>query len=1170
MDFRDVPWETAVSVLRQVAASHPLQTPGCVDHDAACPSENATPVRERFMDPLGAMGGPIGDAEQTNAGPSNQHISPNHVSTWNETRNNEDGEPATGTEDGGEVELRNVLSEWSIRRRAFVQSARQSDGHVVRVKNTHAPGGVEINSFVATNTTAGGRLSRLNDVTCLRREETSKTMQAETIEKLQKLITEINNGWADSNRLEALLHTVKVASLLDQQYPVVPGGVFTHGTTSFNVGKFKHAVVHQTQFYPILFGLVADVLDKAGDSIYHRVFQKAQFDDDTHKRHSVLADDFTSDDVNEDARKTCRNWFRKIDAVEHLVPRLYLQLATMACHRFVANKPPFENLERIISQIKTIEDPLVKAFITAYASKTSAVLTTFRAYRTTHFPKYSRYLMHLKIGTLFRDSVTSFVDGVDRFDFVQYSRTKRNHAKHAERLAKEKREEEGDLIDALDYFLDSMFDDQSDDDDEEGDGEGDAKNTKNDGFLFSAEHERNRCLRDITSARLVALAPALEWTVTCFVKRCDENALCEFLWDVGERKNANQFLVARIARVMLQRVSNESTATHAERLLALVKGLSRGAHASSHANEYDDDHDDDTKQTTSNDLVEMCFCIGARLAENPPSSSAASRAAFQTAWEVVCGVSGRSSVTLGGFLKCADAWLEFNKKHVDCFFTDTVSAVYLAAVAKRVGEEKNDLDVFASEFVERIVSRSLRSALECDDRDREQDKKGSSQGITGSVSPFLTLATSPEVIALTKRLTGSSRVLWRVSALCGFSDHKNAESFFSNPKHLAWALHAARVVHEDSMRRGTVTDEPDTTNRRHVDVVFAWVDCAVRFHLTAGRFGKAVSFLETCRATFVTASDETLGALCLRASWLCMYHPAAKHSNPEPSTRVETFKARALAFCNVTCASVANDTTRALLHLQSAIVAVRTGFHKKIAAMCLRNAIGAYTTGLSDARSKGRTSLETLEFIHGCAGLICQVERGFPLKRREQYLIKTADGKGRVSKTVRTLARFVEKVLAKRETSPQRRVGANLAMVRLVSFLATKEPGGDVTKQVSTREETSAQTSLTNSFGAKSPLNNSSSAKNSHNLFLLELTHLYAQRAVDLCETVDAGLWKSAARTETLLDAAGTFSVCFRATGREMRNLIDALLERALEDCPEKDTVAKARIGYIQGLLGTH
>ncbi len=134
MDFRDVPWETAVLVLRQVAASHPLQTPGCVDHDAACPSENATPVRERFMDPLGAMGGPIGDAEQTNAGPSNQHISPNHVSTWNETRNNEDGEPATGTEDGGEVELRNVLSEWSIRRRAFVQSARRSDGHLVRVK----------------------------------------------------------------------------------------------------------------------------------------------------------------------------------------------------------------------------------------------------------------------------------------------------------------------------------------------------------------------------------------------------------------------------------------------------------------------------------------------------------------------------------------------------------------------------------------------------------------------------------------------------------------------------------------------------------------------------------------------------------------------------------------------------------------------------------------------------------------------------------------------------------------------------------------------------------------------------------------------------------------------------------------------------------------------------
>ena len=135
-----------------------------------------------------------------------------------------------------------------------------------------------------------------------------------------------------------------------------------------------------------------------------------------------------------------------------------------------------------------------------------------------------------------------------------------------------------------------MCEDESEADAEEGYGDGEAKNTKNDGFLFPAEHERTRCLRDITSAQLVALAPALEWTVTCFVKRCDENALCEFLWDVGERKNANQFLVARIARVVLQRVSNESTATHAERLLALVKGLSRGAHASSHANQSQDDH----------------------------------------------------------------------------------------------------------------------------------------------------------------------------------------------------------------------------------------------------------------------------------------------------------------------------------------------------------------------------------------------------------------------------------------------------------------------------------------------------------------------------------------------------------------------------------------------------
>ena len=186
----------------------------------------------------------------------------------------------------------------------------------------------------------------------------ARTTQRECVERLQKLNENIARAWLEADRVAALKLSIKVVKLL-----------------GYNAGG------KAPEFYPILFFLVADIADTVGQLVYKRIKLKAEnrsdemYDDiedgnrNNESKKAMLHENWNSDDVRDSAKATCRNWFFKIASIRELVPRLYLELALSDCMRFLHPEPPVDRLNRLITQIKGVGDPLVSSYLRCYAAK---------------------------------------------------------------------------------------------------------------------------------------------------------------------------------------------------------------------------------------------------------------------------------------------------------------------------------------------------------------------------------------------------------------------------------------------------------------------------------------------------------------------------------------------------------------------------------------------------------------------------------------------------------------------------------------------------------------------------------------------------------------------------------------------------------------------------------
>eukprot|EP00731_Ephydatia_muelleri_P028472 Em0020g116a len=120
------------------------------------------------------------------------------------------------------------------------------------------------------------------------------------------------------------------------------------------------------QFYPSKFVLITDILDKFGKCVFDRIKEKSCYVPSGTTKSIPLPDDFTSDQVPDIGKETCRNWFFKIASIRELLPRYYVEAALLKCYRFLTDSEYTQALVRLTTLCRGIGDPLVSSYARAY------------------------------------------------------------------------------------------------------------------------------------------------------------------------------------------------------------------------------------------------------------------------------------------------------------------------------------------------------------------------------------------------------------------------------------------------------------------------------------------------------------------------------------------------------------------------------------------------------------------------------------------------------------------------------------------------------------------------------------------------------------------------------------------------------------------------------------
>ena len=132
--------------------------------------------------------------------------------------------------------------------------------------------------------------------------------QAEYAAHVKKLSSDLDSAWARDERVASLKLAIQIAKLLSDT--TVP------------------------RFYPCTFVMVTDALDKFSNMVFNRLKNRADevlnegVKGNVGKR-IILPENFTSADIPQGAKETCRNWFYKIACIRELLPRAYIEITLL-------------------------------------------------------------------------------------------------------------------------------------------------------------------------------------------------------------------------------------------------------------------------------------------------------------------------------------------------------------------------------------------------------------------------------------------------------------------------------------------------------------------------------------------------------------------------------------------------------------------------------------------------------------------------------------------------------------------------------------------------------------------------------------------------------------------------------------------------------------------------
>ena len=1083
MDFRDgdsAAEARSTSVPREEARAHPLDAPR-----EMCAGAEKIVAEKAFADPLGAL------SSQARDGDDDARARDGEASDAESAESDDDAPTeTTARRRQDDDEDREACAEWEAEKRRFAARARRAADSGAIHSRRAAAGAVQT------------RLEALCDPGALAVAETGRSRRKDVVATVDALREEIKTAWREKNRLDALLLTVRAASLLDVEYPASAA-----------------AAADACAFYPALFGLVCDVLDDAGTAIYERIKAKCEFDDETGARRATLRRDFDARDVPEDAKATCLNWFRKIEDIPDVVPRVYMRIATLRCSRFVEDREALRARFAAIAdvELKRVEDPLVGAFARAYAAKAGATLTALRS--------RERRGIGFRVEETLRSLVTDFADVADLFEYPEYAAWKRRD--RAARAAERARENE-DLIDAIENFFVDAFNDEwyaFEDTAEDGNGleargpGSVGSRTARPGGADEADPASGALAAMRDEKRKESVAEAMAWSARCFARRAPRSALAESAADflatasaradgTAETRPMKRALNVAFARACLEAMSAEDAAAAAGTFVNLLtRAASPGAN---------DGRRDDGDRSVDPTVLECVRLLGARLSETPPPEVETRGALLAEAWSIAAtAAGGNPAQTLSSFLRCAETWTDFAAAHVrdedgeDGRVASSVLDPLLRDVAAKVtsflertspsggGAAPPPLADDDQAAVERVLTRALRRERDRGERDSALFESGGAFG------------------ALVATLRGAARVSFFRNALRAFlyDDARGERSratrdsddarptfpearFLENQAARAFARRAAAAAHESLGSRDDVPNSvPNETDR----LLVRYVRVNVRFLKSRSAFREALRFLASARVAFAD-SDAAQREVALSAAWLgaSVFRNKEFRESESPS---ESFAAATAAFCRVTALGVRNGEARVRLYLSAACAASLRGDE---AADARRSSSALVRDAVVDLANQKNAS-----------GSASDASAAETAARCAAALATLVDGRTSSRRSLGVLARFVLERRWKQGSAD--RVAANLAVARAAAAIARRE-------------------AVTNA-----------KAFSSRRCALLETAHACLQTAVDVSETVDATRAASDARAAAFLDVAECVSSSFAATAA-MRDLASELARRARED----------------------
>jgi hypothetical protein len=172
-------------------------------------------------------------------------------------------------------------------------------------------------------------------------EQQVRVTQKEYVARMNETNEELKAAWLLEQRVRALKMAISCAKMLGDA-----------------------SVPH---FYPTAFVLATEILDTFGDLVFERIKSKGMVSSEATRKKPL---DITPEDVLDESRETCRNWFYKIASIRELLPRIYMEICILKAYQFLYGSTIYESAcTRLAKMIRGIGNPLVAAYARAYLAR---------------------------------------------------------------------------------------------------------------------------------------------------------------------------------------------------------------------------------------------------------------------------------------------------------------------------------------------------------------------------------------------------------------------------------------------------------------------------------------------------------------------------------------------------------------------------------------------------------------------------------------------------------------------------------------------------------------------------------------------------------------------------------------------------------------------------------